>query len=99
MNRRPPFGNEILALVQRFPQYFLEVTEVDVTTDEGNGPVEVELSIKCGLLNENAVGDKARKSRNKGRDSTVVLTLTSDLDFVDFRRIPSVIIFLYSFRY
>lgn len=88
LNRRAPFGNEILASVQQFPDYSLEVTELEVATDEGKGPVEVELSIKCGLLNEDTAGEKAKKNKNKSRDYTVVLTVNSDLDFIDFRRIP-----------
>ncbi|CAL1705677.1 unnamed protein product [Somion occarium] len=89
LNRRPPFGNELLASVKQLPEYFLEVSEVDVATQNGEGPVEVELSIKCGLLHDEGVGAKPKKSRSKGQDWTVVLTVNSDLDFVDFRRIPT----------
>lgn len=74
--------------MKQLPEYFLEVSEVDVATQNGEGPVEVELSIKCGLLHDEGVGAKPKKSRSKGQDWTVVLTVNSDLDFVDFRRIP-----------
>lgn len=57
---------------------------------DGDSPVEVELSIECGLLVESGTNAK-RKKATRGVDMTVVLTHNSDLDFIDFRRIPYVL--------
>ncbi|KAH9950191.1 P-loop containing nucleoside triphosphate hydrolase protein [Amylocystis lapponica] len=89
LNRRPPFGNEILAFVRQLPQYTLKITEVNVTKGGGQQPVAIELSVECGLLVEDSVGAQSKKGKNKRSDMTVVLTLTSDLDYIDFRRIPT----------
>ncbi|KAH8099579.1 DEAD-domain-containing protein [Cristinia sonorae] len=87
LNRRPPFGLEVLATVKQFPQYTLNISEVSVSEGGGEGPVEVELSVECGLIVESGVHTK--KKNTKGQDMTVVLTYSSDLDFIDFRRIPT----------
>ncbi len=87
LNRRTPFGHEILASVKEFPQYTLAVKALAVHSNGGKDPVEVELSITCGLAVEqsNAVKGKKLKGRTQ---MTAILTLTSDLEMVDFRRIP-----------
>ncbi|KAF7337997.1 ATP-dependent DNA helicase MER3 [Mycena venus] len=88
LNRRAPFGHEILACVKEFPQYTLAVKEIGVSSNGGKDPVEVELSITCGLAVEQSNGPKGKKL--KGRTQmTAILTLTSDLEMVDFRRIPT----------
>ncbi|KAJ7137709.1 P-loop containing nucleoside triphosphate hydrolase protein [Mycena epipterygia] len=86
LNRRPPFGNEILASVNELPQYTASVKEIEVHSNGGKGPVEIELSITCGL----AVGLSSKGKKQKGRSQmTAILTLTSDSEMVDFRRIPT----------
>ncbi|KZT02310.1 P-loop containing nucleoside triphosphate hydrolase protein [Laetiporus sulphureus 93-53] len=87
LNRRPPFGLEVLAAVQQFPQYTLKISEVAVSSHGGKKPVEVEILVDCGLLNATEI--KPKKVKTRVADMTAVLTLTSDLDFVDFRRIPT----------
>ncbi|KAJ6618834.1 Sec63 Brl domain-containing protein [Mycena sp. CBHHK59/15] len=88
LNRRPPYGHEVLASVNELPQYTLAITEVEVSSNGGKDPVEVELSIKCGLLVEPLSVPKAKKQ--KGRyQMTAILTLTSDMEMIDFRRIPT----------
>ncbi|KII88121.1 hypothetical protein PLICRDRAFT_698570 [Plicaturopsis crispa FD-325 SS-3] len=88
LNRKSPFGLEILASTTNFPQYSLKIDKLDVSSSGGQGPVEVELSIECTLKVDNPPGWKAKKVK-KGTDMTSVLTLTSDLDYIDFRRIPT----------
>lgn len=88
LNRRPPFGHEILAAVHQLPQYKLDIIEVDVTSYDGNRAVEVELSVECGLEIHGGSLTKAKKSKSRVSDMTVLLTVNSDLDFIDFRRIP-----------
>ncbi|TFK42447.1 hypothetical protein BDQ12DRAFT_732098 [Crucibulum laeve] len=87
LNRRPPFGLQVLSSVEKLPRYSLEVTEVGVTPRGGKGPVEAEILIECGLADDQAAASKSKK--HKHTDMTVVLTLSSDMDFIDFRRIPT----------
>jgi ATP-dependent DNA helicase HFM1/MER3 len=56
----------------------------------GDKPVEIELSVECHLLTDQSAASvsKAKKQKNLASDMTTVLTLTSDLDFIDFQRIP-----------
>ncbi|KAJ7112430.1 hypothetical protein C8R43DRAFT_1159023 [Mycena crocata] len=88
LNRRPPFGNEVLASVKELPQYTVAIQEVEVHSNGGKDPVEIELSISCGLVVEPPNGSKGKK--HKGRSQmTAIMTLTSDLEMIDFRRIPT----------
>ncbi|KAF7791334.1 hypothetical protein EIP86_002348 [Pleurotus ostreatoroseus] len=88
LNRRPPFGHQILASVRQLPKYLVSIKKTDVTASDGIQPVEVELTIECGLLEDNTPV-QAKKAKTKFRDTTLVLTVTSDLDFIDFRRIST----------
>ncbi|KAF8823771.1 hypothetical protein HHX47_DHR9000111 [Lentinula edodes] len=79
----------MLASAQEFPVYTLRVEEIRVHSDGGRTPVDIELSVECGLLQE--IGPSKSKKQKPSRFShmTSVLTLTSDNQFVDFRRIPT----------
>ncbi|KAF9265706.1 P-loop containing nucleoside triphosphate hydrolase protein, partial [Marasmius fiardii PR-910] len=91
LNRRPPFGLQLLAAVKEFPLYSLKVVEKELYSGGGKKPVEVILGISCGLLE--APGDASSKVKKtkptRFANMTVVLTLTSDNQFIDFRRIPT----------
>ncbi|KAG7092807.1 hypothetical protein E1B28_009123 [Marasmius oreades] len=90
LNRRPPFGLQLLAAVREFPLYSLKVVEKEVHTSGGKKPVEVVLGISCGLLeNPGETTSKHKKMKSRFTNMTVVLTLTSDYQFVEFRRIPT----------
>jgi ATP-dependent DNA helicase HFM1/MER3 len=65
----------------------LKITEVEVSSGGGKKPVEIDLSIECGLEEEQASRFKAKKQKGRGINMTAILTVTSDMDFVDFRRI------------
>ena len=86
LNRRPPFGLEVISYARNLPEYYVTIEEVDITRSDGQSPVEVELAITCGIKNDSA-DPKSKKGKSKFRDSTVVFVVTSTLDFVDFRRI------------
>ena len=90
LNRRPPFGFSVLASVAEFPLYSLNVKETDIFSD-GTDPVQVHLLVECGLVDEVSPSIKPKKHSRHAMSITVVLTLTSDMDMIDFRRIPSVI--------
>lgn len=76
----------MLAAAREFPSYTLKITELKVHSDGGRTPVDVELSIECGLAEETGP-TKAKKQKSRFTHMTSVLTLTSDNVFVDFRRI------------
>ncbi len=61
------------------------LSEIDVSTREDG--VEVELSVQCGLLRDVKAAKSKKNKKTKRYDMTLVLTLTSDHNFVDFRRI------------
>jgi ATP-dependent DNA helicase HFM1/MER3 len=84
MNRRPPFGTDVVQFAKSLPHYFLDVSEKSVVSSD-SGVVEIQLHVQCGMLDNN---EPKSMRKTRGRDITQVLTLTSDLEFVDFRRIP-----------
>lgn len=77
----------MLEYLRQFPVYQLTIKATSVNSDQGKGPVEVDVDIECGLAEPLA---KSTQKKTKGRvvDYTSVLTLTSDNEFVDYRRIP-----------
>ncbi|KAF8517515.1 P-loop containing nucleoside triphosphate hydrolase protein, partial [Hysterangium stoloniferum] len=90
LNRRPPFGTTVLAAVRDLPQYSLKITEVSVISSKGKNPVCVEIEIECRLLETPEFNTNTKGIRkNPSLGMTTVLTLTSDNEFVDFRRIPT----------
>ncbi|KAH7923546.1 P-loop containing nucleoside triphosphate hydrolase protein, partial [Leucogyrophana mollusca] len=91
LGRRSPFGFEILTSAREFPRYFLNIVEVGVRPSDGKDPVEVELTIECGTADDGNPKLRTTKQKQKGRgmDMTTVLTVTSDLLFIDFRRIAT----------
>ncbi|KAG7448168.1 P-loop containing nucleoside triphosphate hydrolase protein [Guyanagaster necrorhizus] len=90
LNRRPPFGLEMLASAREFPSYMLKITEIEVRTSDAEKPVEVDLSIECGLTDDSFTS-QAKSKKQKGRvyNMTSIITLTSDMELIDFRRIST----------
>lgn len=85
LNRRPPFGHEVLASVREMPQYMLHIVEENVSTFGGRKPVEIDLRITCSLKEPLIASTKQKQRKSIG--PTTVLTVTSELEFIDFRRI------------
>jgi ATP-dependent DNA helicase HFM1/MER3 len=88
LQRKIGFGHEIVASASAMPRYDLRVEETGIYESKGNG-VEVEISITCGWANTGQEGFK-RKDKNLSRkviDMTSVLTISSDYELIDFRRI------------
>lgn len=81
---------ELLASVAEFPQYVLSIEEKSLQTDGGKNPVQVELTIRCRLVEDKNFVSKTKKQRGRGIQMTAILTLTSDMDLIDIRRIPLV---------
>ncbi|PBK92990.1 P-loop containing nucleoside triphosphate hydrolase protein [Armillaria gallica] len=90
LNRRPPFGLEMLASAREFPSYMLKITEIEVRTSGASKPVEVDLSIECGLTDETFTSQpKSKKQKGRVYNMTSIITLTSDMELIDFRRIST----------
>ncbi|THH19463.1 hypothetical protein EW146_g1691 [Bondarzewia mesenterica] len=87
LNRKPGFGHEILAMAADLPRYRLTVKEISM--DTSGDSVDVELSIECSLILDAAPSTKLKKNKWRHVDMTTLLTVTSDLDYIDFRRIPT----------
>ncbi|KAL0946540.1 hypothetical protein HGRIS_012747 [Hohenbuehelia grisea] len=89
LNRRPPFGLEVLSSVEALPEYFLNVKPAHTSTSDGKGPVVVDLAIECGLVQQQWKAQKNKKAKGRSVNMTAILTLTSEMDFLDFRRIST----------
>jgi ATP-dependent DNA helicase HFM1/MER3 len=77
----------VIEAANTFPRYMLSVTEID--TSGGNGdPIEVQFAVEVGLEHLGQSGWSSKKRKDRTMDITIVLTVTSDHEFVDFRRIP-----------
>ncbi|KAF8447766.1 P-loop containing nucleoside triphosphate hydrolase protein [Boletus edulis BED1] len=87
LNRRPPFGSEVLAAANEFPRYLLDIKELRSIRSKGNSPVEVEFVVQCGLTFGDSVPQRVKKSKWGKTEMTTLLIVTSDMFFVDFRRI------------
>lgn len=77
--------------VRELPQYSVTIRELGIahSTTTSDNAVDVEVDIQCSVLLEGASLSKSKAQRSRHyHDMTYILTLTSDLDFIDFRRIP-----------
>ncbi|TDL24911.1 P-loop containing nucleoside triphosphate hydrolase protein [Rickenella mellea] len=88
LNRKPPFGYDLISHVQDFPQYKLSITQDDLTSDGGRNPVIAELTIQCSLLEQTGF-KSGKKPRSRSLGMTNILTVTSEYEFIDFRRIAT----------
>jgi len=91
LNKKQASGDKILSAVRELPQYFVTIHELVVehnTVASGN-TVDVEVDIHCSVSLGSASSSKSKGQKSRHyHDMTYILTVTSDLDFVDFRRIP-----------
>jgi ATP-dependent DNA helicase HFM1/MER3 len=69
--------------------YSITVDELSIAHSAGSNAIDVELEVQCSVSLEgvSSLKSKAQKSRHY-HDVTHVLTVTSDLEFIDFRIIP-----------
>ncbi|KAK2466807.1 hypothetical protein APHAL10511_001065 [Amanita phalloides] len=88
LNRRPPFGQEVLASMKELPQYTLDIQQSQLRGGSGTDPIEVDLTVHCGLV-DRCDNVRAKKVKRREANMTVVYAVTSDMDFIDFRRIPT----------
>ncbi|KAH9005003.1 P-loop containing nucleoside triphosphate hydrolase protein [Lactarius hatsudake] len=89
LNKKQPSGHKILFAVRELPQYSVTIDELSVVHSTSDSPIDVELDIQCSVSwGGSSSKPKAHKNRHFA-DMTYVLTVTSDLEFIDFRRIPT----------
>ncbi|KAG9051101.1 Sec63 [Tulasnella sp. UAMH 9824] len=86
LNRKPPFGRDILEEVSNLPQYRVVIREESLTHSKGAEPVVASLAIEVGLDVPLAT-PKGKKIQNAG--FACILTVTSDMEFIDFRRVAA----------
>ena len=91
LNKKQASGDKILSAAKDLPQYFLTIHELAVehNTVANGDAVDVEVDIHCSVSLGSASSSKSKGQKTRHyHDMTYILTVTSDLDFVDFRRIP-----------
>lgn len=76
----------MIAAVKELPFYSLRVTQTDVRTSKGQKPVEIDLTVECSIIDDRSPALKAKKAKGRYRDMTAIITMTSDMDLIDFRR-------------
>ena len=91
LNKKQASGHKILSIVRELPQYSVTIHELAIahtTVDSGNA-VDVEVDIQCSVSLDGASSSKSKGQKSRHyQDMTYILTVTSDLEFIDFRRIP-----------
>jgi ATP-dependent DNA helicase HFM1/MER3 len=91
LNKKQASGHKILSVVRELPQYSVTIQELAIahTTVGSGGTVDVEVDIQCSVSLDGTSSSKSKGQRGRlYQDMTYILTVTSDLDFIDFRRIP-----------
>lgn len=85
LNRKAPFGRDVVEAAQQLPDFLAQLTEEDITTPGGSKPVEVTLTVRVGL--RNPPSPNVDRGKKKGLGMTSLLVVTSDHQLLDFRRI------------
>jgi ATP-dependent DNA helicase HFM1/MER3 len=91
LNKKQASGHKILSAVRELPQYFVTIHELAVahTTVASGNAIDVEVDIGCSVSLESGSSSKSKGQKSRHyQDMTYILTVTSDLEFIDFRRIP-----------
>ncbi|KAI9460032.1 P-loop containing nucleoside triphosphate hydrolase protein [Russula earlei] len=91
LNKKQASGHKILFAVRELPQYSVAIHEMAVTrtTVSGGSAVTVKADIQCSVSLECVTSKSKTQKSGHYRDMTYILTVTSDLEFIDFRRIPT----------
>ncbi|KAL9933442.1 hypothetical protein V8E36_007618 [Tilletia maclaganii] len=85
LNRNPPYGDKLVTQAKSFPHFHLDVEEdASERVDEG---VQVTIKIRAGL-DDTGVKVKTSRKESGAALSMCVLTMSSDLMFFDFRKMP-----------
>ncbi|EJD53129.1 P-loop containing nucleoside triphosphate hydrolase protein, partial [Auricularia subglabra TFB-10046 SS5] len=87
LNRRPPFGLDVLAAAKELPDFDIKIVDASVETRAGKGEVHCTLTVECSVSVE--LSKQKRRKQKQALGSTSVLTITSDEEFIDFRNIST----------
>lgn len=82
----------MLSFVQQLPRYKVTVAQKGCRSKDTG--VEVELEVHCSLEVPVGGSNVSNKSKGPRLGMTDIITLTSDLDLVDFRRTSLVLAFI-----
>ncbi|KAI0273477.1 Sec63 Brl domain-containing protein [Gloeopeniophorella convolvens] len=88
LGKKQPTGHKIMLAVKEFPQYTVAISRLSEASSTDESSVAIDLEVECSVSSEGTTKQKAHKNRHY-HDMTHILTVTSDLEFVDFRRIPT----------
>ncbi|CAE6451269.1 unnamed protein product [Rhizoctonia solani] len=85
LNRRPPFGSDLISSARALPSYSVSVEELSSAANKAANTVNIELLVTVSAKYASTEDNRAPK----GFDARVtsILTITSDNQFIDFRRI------------
>ncbi|QRV87986.1 DEAD/DEAH box helicase [Ceratobasidium sp. AG-Ba] len=87
LNRRSPYGSELISAARSLPKYSISVAEKSITANRTAGGMDVNLSITISA--KLSQGKPNRFSKNFDARSSSILTILSDNQYVDFRRIST----------
>ena len=87
LNRNPPFGSRMIQSALELPRFFLHVQQVSAmnATSATKWP-QILIDVTVGLKDSTKVAFKSEIT--KQLLGVCVLCLSSELDFIDFRRMP-----------
>ncbi|KAG9103376.1 Sec63 [Ceratobasidium sp. 370] len=87
LNRRPPFGSDLVSAARSLPRYSISIVETSTAINHAKSALDVTLSIAISA--KLSQGKVNRFSKNFDTRSSSVLTVLSDNQYVDFRRIST----------
>lgn len=87
LNRRPPFGLEVLAAAKELPDFDIKIVDSSIETHGGKEEVDCTLTVECSATVEQS--KHKRRKQKQALGLTSVLTVTSDEQFIDFRNIST----------
>ncbi|KAG8747588.1 Sec63, partial [Ceratobasidium sp. 428] len=87
LNRRSPFGSELISAAQSLPKYSISITETCATINHTKSTLDVTISVTISAKLTRSEAN--RFSNNFNTRGSSILTLLSDNQYVDFRRIST----------
>nr|WJN24859.1 meiosis specific DNA helicase [Tranzscheliella williamsii] len=89
LNRNPPFGSNVIKAAQSAPSFGLEVLQRSLPPcEQPSGMKGMDVALDISIRLENRATCMLKSKTSKLPLSACVLTLTSDHQYIDFRRMP-----------
>ncbi|KAG9128506.1 Sec63 [Ceratobasidium sp. 392] len=87
LNRRPPFGSELISAARALPRYSISIAETSTGINRTKNTLDITISV---TISAKLTQSKANRfSKNLDIRGSSVLTVLSDNQYVDFRRIST----------